>query len=702
VSAVRGLLARAIAARRAGHRAAARDAVQAALGAAPRDAEALHLAAVIAHEDGRSSEALRLIDRALAVARYDPRLHRARGIIAHALGRDDEAIAAFRRVHEAEKRDVESVTALAQLLVAARRLEEAADALGATADLVPDAGLDFERGNLLRELGRLEAAADAYARGRKRAPADVRILSNLAMTLVKLGRHAEAKEAFAVALKLKLAPRDGARLANAFASFLKSIGDEDAAREYFETAVALDPDEHAYRLNLAEVSALQGTQPWHLSLALAGRPDLDARLPIGSFEPLAMSLLYVDETGRRQRDFLRRAHLGATGPVARLPPPDRSRERERRLRVGYLSPDFRRHAVGSFILPVLEAHDRDVVDLFAYAQLETPDDISERIRASCTGWTVTNGLDDAALAERIRADAIDVLVDLAGLTSNHRLGAVRRRPAPVQLTWIGYPATTGLDCFDARLTDAVADPPGMTEEQFSEPLERLRTSFLAYRPLDDVPAPRPLEARPGVIFGSFNYVAKISATSWRLWAGLLGRVPNSRLRLKSLGLERPMVAQEVRARARMAGIDLERLDLLDFTATQDAHFAAYDDIDVALDTFPYNGTTTTCEALWMGVPVVTLAGRTHHSRVGASLLHHAGLDDLVAGSEDEYVELAARLAADRARRDEWRAALRGRVAASALCDGRAVASAAEDAYRRLWRRWCDQSTLKLAAARQSD
>jgi len=363
------------------------------------------------------------------------------------------------------------------------------------------------------------------------------------------------------------------------------------------------------------------------------------------------------------------------------------------LRIGYVSPDFFHHPVANFIAPVLAAHDRTAVEVFCYAEVKTPDAVTERLRGlveSPHHWRDTNGMSDDSVAAAIRADGIDILIDLAGHTVGARLLVFARKPAPIQATWLGYPATTGLTQIDWRITDPLADPPGLTDDQYSEKLLRLPTGFNCYQPIDDMPpvAPLPADANGYVTFGCFNHAAKLRDRTLEVWAELLRAVPGSRLCLKHRGFGLPSAAAEYRQDFERRGIPAARLDLISFIDDTRRHLAAYDRVDVALDPFPYNGTTTTCEALWMGVPVVALAGPTHMSRVGVSLLTRAGLPELVADTPARYIEIAAGLAADRERLRTLRAGLRARVAGSSLCDAARVTRELETALRQVWRDWC--------------
>ena len=296
---------------------------------------------------------------------------------------------------------------------------------------------------------------------------------------------------------------------------------------------------------------------------------------------------------------------------------------------------------------------------------------------------------DAEAAELIRADEIDILVDLAGHTNGNRLTVFARKPAPVQATYLGYPGTSGLSAMDYRITDALADPPGMTEAHHSEQLIRLPACAWCYGPDTEIlPAESPAALRGCVTFGSFNNLAKVNERMLGTWARILEVVPGSRLLLKSAGFLSMDARKRVSAALlSKAGISEERLDIRGPEDNHESHLALYREIDIALDTFPYHGTTTTCEALWMGVPVVTLAGRSHVSRVGVSLLSNAGLPELVAESEEDYVRIAVELAGNAQRLANDRANLRDQMRASRLLDAPAFSRAIEGAFREMWMSW---------------
>jgi predicted O-linked N-acetylglucosamine transferase (SPINDLY family) len=310
------------------------------------------------------------------------------------------------------------------------------------------------------------------------------------------------------------------------------------------------------------------------------------------------------------------------------------------------------------------------------------DAVTARIRALADGWREIIGKPDAEVAEMIRQDQIDILVDLAGHTSDNRLPLFALRPAPVQMAWIGYPASTGLPAIDYRLTDAISDPPGVSDTLHTEKLLRIRGGGWAYLAPQAPPiGPFPAIANGFVTFGSFNNLPKITPRVLETWARILKNVPNSRLLIKSSGLASNMGRDYVQSHLHQQGIDPSRIELTGWTPTTNSHLQLYGRVDIALDTFPYNGTTTTCEALWMGVPVVTFAGSSHVSRVGAALLTNAGCSEWIANDVEGYIALAAKLAANITSMSDVRKNLREQMKASPLCDAHRLARELEQIYR---------------------
>lgn len=403
-----------------------------------------------------------------------------------------------------------------------------------------------------------------------------------------------------------------------------------------------------------------------------------------------------DQSWLRHRAFgiWAREQLGA---VTEIQPCVRPRP-DRRLRVGFVSGDLRRHSVAYFVRGALEYLNRDQFQLFAYFDFHKEDEVSAWLKPMFHHWRDIFACSHESVIEQIREDRIDILVDLSGHTGANRTMLFARRAAPVQLSYLGYPNTTGLDTMDFRLTDIWADPEGDGDEFHSETLWRLSRCFLCYAPPETTPEVSLWEdkADARVVFGSFNNRAKISDACLSAWVSLLKRVPDSRLVIKSLiGTEDEESREELRRRFVAGGIESDRIDVLRFHDDLDDHLDHYGTIDIALDTFPYNGTTTTCEALWMGVPVVSLIGDRHAARVGQSILSSVGLADLVGRNADDYVRIAAELGADKQRLSELRATMRQRLLASALLDRRTMSQALGDALRGMWRDYCRRFSVAL-------
>ena len=359
---------------------------------------------------------------------------------------------------------------------------------------------------------------------------------------------------------------------------------------------------------------------------------------------------------------------------------------KRRLRIGYVSPDFNDHAVGKFIEPVLAAHDTNKFEVFCYYNNSRVDDATKRMQTAVAHWRMTSTISDDELARMIQADAIDILVDLSGHTGLNRLLVFARKPAPIQVTWIGYPNTTGLSTMDYRITDAFADPIGATEALHTEKLVRMPECFSCFKPPSNAPhvSALPAVARGTITFGSFNNFAKITPEVMRVWIAILARVPGSRLVLKNWCLDNDRMKTFMLDAFVRYGATPGQVELWNPNTSNVDHLNCYNSIDIGLDPFPYNGTTTTCDALWMGVPVITLAGVSHVGRVGVSQMSNLGLQELIARDTDHYVDIAVALANDVPRLAALRGAMRVRMSASPLMDAPRLTKNLEAAYDNMW------------------
>jgi predicted O-linked N-acetylglucosamine transferase (SPINDLY family) len=414
--------------------------------------------------------------------------------------------------------------------------------------------------------------------------------------------------------------------------------------------------------------------------------DAVARFPRAVWlrRDLCAALNYTDDATEEE---ILRAHaaLGASLPPAALIEPT-DRDPARLLRVGFVSPDFREHSVASFLRPVLGAGGIVPVCYHCSAQADaTTAALRGAVESAGGAWRDAAAVDNVTLVRTMRGDRLDIAIDLAGWTGGSRLFALAARVAPVQANYLGYPDTTGVPAMDYRIVDALTDPPG-SDALATERLVRMDPCFLCYAPSEGYPEPGPRQARDGVVFGSFNKIHKITPTTVRLWAGAMRRIPGSRMLIKAAGLGSARVRGHLEQQFAAEGVGGERLELLERVESRAEHLGLYGRIDVALDTFPYHGTTTTCEALWMGVPVMSLVGAGHRSRVGLSLLSTGGLGDLAAVSEEAFGQAAAALAQDRGQLAELRRVLRERLRASPLCDSAGFGAAFGDALREMWRR----------------
>lgn len=562
--------------------------------------------------------------------------------------------------------------------------------------LAPD---DFEAlhlsGALALQLGRPADAAVALERARSLRPGVVAVLARLGAALAALGQLAEAESHARQALVLDHRSADAHQV---LGGVLMRAGRVEEAWQCYQALTTVRPREAGGWVALG-AAELQRSRPAAAVAACRRALGIEPAHPAARFilgqaqlqrhdVPAALESFTVQLTRRPQHHLARSFRLFALnydatvttaqlheehlaygravrppGGPRRIPPADPA---GRRLRLAFLSPDLRRHAVASFLEPLVTHLDRSRFELCLYHDHFVVDDVSRRLQSRADRWRNFVGQGGAQVAAAVRGDAPDVLVDLAGHSHHNRMELLATRLAPVQVTYLGYPNTTGLDTMDYRFTDAVADRVGEADRWHTETLVRFAPTAWAYAPPPEAPpvAPPPSAAGAPFTFGSFNNLAKLNDATLRLWRDVLAAVPGSRLLLKGLRLEEA----PLRDRLAAAGCAPERVVCLPPAATLREHLATYAAVDIALDPHPYNGTTTTCEALWMGVPVVTRRGDRHAARVGTSLVTAVGHPEWSADTPANYVRLAAGLAADPARLAGLRTTLRGAMLAGALLD----------------------------------
>lgn len=465
------------------------------------------------------------------------------------------------------------------------------------------------------------------------------------------------------------------------------MGQSTLAQQFYEQILLQHPGHAAALDNLA--NELKNQRRADLAIPLYRRAW--AGNPLASTYSNLLLCLHYPATHDPLSVFQEHLTWGALQTQGYLPPNflQTNRGPDRKLRIGYVTPDLRDHSVAYFIEPLLRHHDRSQFELFYYLELGETDDMTRHLLEFTGSVRKTNGVPDKMVAAMIREDQVDILIDLAGHTNKNRLPVFAHKPAPIQITYLGYPNTTGLSTIDYRITDAWADPPGMTEHLHTEKLLRLEKGFLCFTPPAGSPAVTPLPANKNgyITFGSFNALQKITADMLHVWARILLRVPQSKLLIKNAQLTDPAFEAGVRAQLLEYGVESVRVLILGRTS-KEAHLAAFGQVDIALDTFPYHGTTTTCDTLWMGVPVVTLAGKSHVSRVGVSLLTRMGLSEFIADIEEEYIEYAVCLANSGDKLSDLRKNLRTIFEDSGLCDGLSFTRNVESAYRQVWQSWC--------------
>jgi predicted O-linked N-acetylglucosamine transferase (SPINDLY family) len=543
----------------------------------------------------------------------------------------------------------------------------------------PSVHNDF--GCALLEAGRLSDAAEVLRLAVDLDPGDADALTNLAAALNRMGSLHEASGLAGRAVALR---PDHAGSLVLLSAVLASNGDYAGAEQAARRAVRLQAADVGAWIQLGNISIDVG-EPDAAALAYGRAVELAPDNQVAAHNRLYALHLSATISDGDLFDALQRWGAGQPQVSKR---PNRVRDPERRLRIGYVSADFARHPVGWFMAPVLPNHDCGQVEVICYSDREVEDDLTHFLRNHCHEWVSITGMDDRALAERIRDDRIDLLIDLGGHTARNRLETFALAPAPVQATWGGLIGTTGLPAMDWLIGDLQQIPAG-DEALYSERIIRLPHGYVCYGPPDYAPvvAPSPALRIGRVTFGCFNRLAKLSEETLALWARVLDAVPGAKLMLNTKELACPYLRERAIGRLAKVGIGGDRLDLRPGGSHVEM-LTAYGEVDVTLDPTPYSGGLTTLESLWMGVPVVTLPGRRFCARHTLSHITVLGHPEWAADDADGYVRIAAGFAVDMPALAALRAGLRARMAASPLCDGPAFARSIEAAYRMMWRNHC--------------
>jgi predicted O-linked N-acetylglucosamine transferase (SPINDLY family) len=709
----------ALAAHREGRLADAAGAYRAILTATPRHFDALHLLGVVCTQQGRFEEAATLIGKALKLNPKSFDAHYNLGIALGALGRHRDATSAYRRALAINPKHALALNNLGVSLHAAGKVNDAVDAFRRALAAAPDyAEAHYNLARALAELGQHEDAIAGYSRAAAIKPDYTAAYINRGAALEALNRYQEAEESLQQALVIEpksieahnnlgvvlraLKRYDDAiaclqqavTIDPTFAEAWNNLGNalKDAHRhaeavDHYRQAIAIKPDYAVAWSNLGNALGLLNRHDEAIVCyrkALEINPDFPEAHSFLIFTLDFLSGSGFEEQQRERALWYRRHGLRFAAAVK---PHENDRDPDRRLRIGYVSADFRRHSAALAFGPVVRGHDPSGFDVVLYSNVKVDDELTQTFKEAASLWRPVATLSDDALAAQIHSDRIDILVDLSGHTEGNRLLAFARKPAPVQMTAWGHALGTGIPGIDYFLADPVSVPADV-RSLFAETVIDL-PSIITYEAPAYAPAVRPSPVTLGrpLTFGCFNRLSKITPQTAFLWARLLGDVTGARLVLKDSQLSNATERQRMADAFSALGIDPARLVLLPGTPHAD-HLAAYGEMDIALDPFPTNGGVTTTEALWMGVPVVALLGRSVSSRVSAGILAALGLDDWIARSEDEYLAIAARYAADPVALAALRQHLRPKMQASPVGNAQAYCRAVEGVYRSAWTKYC--------------
>ncbi len=572
-----------------------------------------------------------------------PAVHNNLGNVLNDLGRHADAIDSFARTLELSADYADGHGNLGNVLFKLGRLPEAEKSFRRAVELNPEYfGAWYNLANVLQGLQKFEEAVVCYRQAARLNPQFPGVQNNLGNTLRTIGRFSEAVAVFQRAIELQ---PDVAEPYSNLGGVQSDAGDLAAAKVSYLKALEVDPECVSAFSNLLYLMNYESSEP-------------------------------TTELYEKSREWGRRFAKPQSSAATRAPLAGK-----RRIRVGFVSPDFRQHSVAFFFEALVDGYDRERFEFTCYSNVLVEDHVSERLRSKTDHWRSIVGIDDRTAAELIRDDQVDILVDLAGHTGGNRLSMFAHRPAPVQVTWLGYPNTTGVSTIDFRLTDEVADPKS-ADEIHTETLVRLRDGFLCYRPDESAPdvALPPSIENGYLTFGSFNNITKVTPDVVMAWSDVIKHFDNSRLYLKSKLLEEESVRKNLIKRFVENGIAQERLLFAGRVDSYHDHLACYHKVDLALDTFPYNGTTTTCEALWMGVPVIVPSGRTHRSRVSQSILSRVGLHNAVARTSDDIASVVASLTDCPEELASLRAGLREAMRDSPLCQPARFAESVQSAF----------------------
>jgi protein O-GlcNAc transferase len=596
-------------------------------------------------------------------------------------GKFDDAVSHFQKAITIQPDYAEAYSNLGNTLQLQGKLDEGVLIFKKAISINPSFVQAYSNlGNILQMQGKLDEAVASYQKAISIESGYVDAYSNLGNALQLQGKLEDAVVSYQKAISLK---PDYSGAYNNLGNATQELGRLGEATASFQKAITSNPKYSDAYNNLGNALKEQGK----LMEGIASFKKAIAINP--NFADAHSNMLFCMNYGNYDPKALFDEHkLWSDKHAAHLPISVNTKrsKNDKKLRIGFVSADFRQHSVSFFLEALFKSYNREKLEFFCYSNSHKEDTVTANLKNMVDGWQKIVGCDDNVVVEMIKGDEIDILVDLSGHTQNHRLKVFAMKPAPIQVTWLGYPNTTGLTSIDYRFTDAIADPPGISDQLHSEKLIRLEDGFLNYQLAGNTPdvARLPLQSNGYCTFGSFNNLAKVTPDVVKIWSQILIALPNSRLLIKNKSLSCPEVRQRYTELFVKESVDAQRLILLPTTKTFFDHLSTYNKVDLSLDSFPYNGTTTTCESMWMGVPSIVLRGDSHGSRVGASILTQVGLNEFIAKSQDDYVAKAVSLAKDTPKLETLRSTMRDRMQNSPLCDAKGFSGKLEKAFINMW------------------
>ena len=649
----------------------------------PENANVLHLCGVVQLRKGEAQTAADFFSKAIRNDPTNPAYYINLGRAMRGLGKTTGAVSCFQKAIQLTPGSFEAHFELGDVLENDERHVEALSCYERAAALRPDDyQIHIKKGHVLKTLGKLREAFTVYRNLLVTHPDKSETYHHMALVFFEKKEFDKVIQCYQKAVQLTPDHHlPYLMMGNAFESQKKL----DQALKSYQKSIRIKPDNPLAYMDMGGTYWRMGNLTSALdSFRRACRLKTDFAeahsnlLMAMQYDPKTTEKTIFDESNRWW-DNHGRPHFRniSKGYVEKQPS---------HLKIGYVSPDLRKHSVAWFFLPLIENHDPDCFETFCYSNVKKPDAVTAQIRKCCHHWRTTVDISGDAVAKQVQEDHIDILVDLAGHTRDNRLDVFAGKPAPIQVTWLGYPGTTGMQAMDYRITDVISDPPGEADLFHCEKLIRLPDGFLCYSPPENCPevSTPPADKNGWITFGTFNNQPKINNRLVSLWANIMHCLPESRFLIKNEQIADRATRENAVALFQQHGISADRLQIIGRASTVFEHLKNYNKMDIALDTFPYNGTTTTFEALWMGVPVVTLSGKRHASRVGASIMTHIGLKEFIAMTERQYIDKAVGLARDLELLASLRKRMRGKMGRSPLSNPASFARKMEKAYRKMF------------------